>query len=57
MDVSYFDNTTFFQFTEDLLPQVTKTLCPMSPSARGLVACLAVRLLFKSTKHNDFYPV
>ena len=26
------------------------TLCPKSPSARGLVACLPVRLLFKSTK-------
>ena len=33
------------------------TLCPKSPSARGLVACLPVRLLFKSTKHNAFYPV
>ena len=33
------------------------TLCPKSPSARGLVACLPVRLLFKSTKHNEFYPV
>ena len=33
------------------------TLCPKSPSARGLVACLPVRLLFKSTKHNVFYPV
>ena len=32
-------------------------LCPKSPSARGLVACLPVRLLFKSTKHNVFYPV
>ena len=34
-----------------------KTLCPKSPSARGLVACLPVHLLFKSTKHNAFYPV
>ena len=25
--------------------------------ARGLVACLPVRLLLKSTKHNAFYPV
>ena len=33
------------------------SLCPKSPSARGLVACLPVRLLFKSTKHNAFYPV
>ena len=35
----------------------TSSLCPKSPSARGLVACLPVRLLFKSTKHNAFYPV
>ena len=33
------------------------TLCLKSLSARGLVACLPVRLLFKSTKHNAFYPV
>ena len=33
------------------------TLCPKSPSVRGLVACLPVRVLFKSTKHNAFYPV
>ena len=33
------------------------SLCPKSPSERGLVACLPVRLLFKSTKHNAFYPV
>ena len=24
---------------------------------RGLDACLPVRLLFKSTKHNAFYPI
>ena len=33
------------------------SLCPKSPSARGSVACLPVRLLFKSTKHNAFHPV
>ena len=38
-------------------PCTNTTLCPKSPSARGLVACLPVRLLFKSTKHNAFYPV
>ena len=33
-------------------------LCPKSPSVRGLVACLPVPLLFRSsTKHNAFYPV
>ena len=31
--------------------------CPKSPSACGFVACLPVRLLFKSLKHNAFYPV
>ena len=36
---------------------IASTLCPKSPSARGLVACLPVRLLFQSTKHNAFYPV
>ena len=36
---------------------VVIALCFKSPSARGLVACLPVRLLFKSTKHNAFYPV
>ena len=38
-------------------PKGQTTLCPKSPSARGVVACLPVRLLFKSTKHNAFYPV
>ena len=33
------------------------TLCPKSSIARGLVSCLPVRLMFKSTKHNAFYPV
>ena len=33
------------------------TLCPKSPSARGLVACLPVRLLFKSILNNALYPV
>ena len=33
----------------------TFPLCPKSPSARGLVACLPVRQLFKSTKHIAFY--
>ena len=33
------------------------SLCPKSPSARGFIACLPVRLLFKSTKHNAFYPI
>ena len=28
-----------------------------SPSARGFVECLPVRLLFKATKQNAFYPV
>ena len=41
------------QFTFRLLT----LLCPKSPSARDVVACLPVRLLFKSTKHNEFYPV
>ena len=42
----------------DVMYQYTiNTLCPKSPSVRGLVACLPVRLLFKSTKHNAFYPV
>ena len=27
-------------------------LCPKSPSARGLVACLPVRLLFKASAHS-----
>ena len=40
-----------------ILSQGMNTLCPKSPSARGLVACLPVRLLFKSTKHNAFYQV
>ena len=31
--------------------------CFKSPSVRGFVACLPVRLLFKSIKHNAFYPV
>ena len=35
---------------------VLRPLCPKSPSARGLVACLPVRPLFKFTKHNGFYP-
>ena len=33
------------------------SLCPKSPSVRRLVACLPVRLLFKSTKRNALYPV
>ena len=40
------------QFTQfDSLRFGPSTLCH---SARGLVACLPVRLLFKSTKHNAF---
>ena len=38
------------------LIKLIKTLCPKSPSAQGLVACLPVRLLFKSPKHNALYP-
>ena len=30
---------------------------PRAPVREGLVACLPVRLFFKSTKHNAFYPV
>ena len=33
------------------------TLCPKSPSVLGFVACLPVRLLFKSISHHAFYPV
>ena len=32
-------------------------LCPKSPSMRGFVASLPVRLLFKYPPHNAFYPV
>ena len=34
-----------------------KTLCPKSPSVRGIVAFLPVPLLFKYLSHNAFYPV
>ena len=33
------------------------SLCPKSPSVRGFVASLPVRLLFKYLSHNAFYPV
>ena len=36
---------------------INVSLCPKSPSARGFVACLPDRLLFKSIENNTFYPV
>ena len=33
------------------------TLCPKSPSVRGFIASLTVRLLFKYLSHNAFYPI
>ena len=39
------------------ISRILNTLCSKSPSARGFDACLPVCLLFKSIKHNAFYPV
>ena len=51
------EDNSVIKSVSSILNRLAISLCPKSPSARGLVACLPVRLLFKSTKHNAFYPV
>ena len=57
-EIKYYDSSGIIDQKQAILAKKSKTrsqchwpwsLCPKSPSARGLVACLPDRLLFKST--------